>query len=198
MFHQIPNEVQERMKYLEAVDARDRVDGTPHRERLRQIPPETGRYIAMMAASAQPGQVLEIGASAGYSSMWLALACRQRGDRLVTFELLEDKARLAEETFAAAGLADEITLVCGDALHHLPDYHETAFCFLDAEKDVYQDCYDLVVPNLVDGGMLIADNMISHADDLQPFLDTAQADPRLDAVVVPVGKGLLFCRKGTN
>ena len=70
-----------------------------------------------------------------------------------------------------------------------------AFCFLDAEKDIYQDCYNLVVPNLVTGGLLLADNVISHARFLEPFVENAAVDERVDTVVVPVGKGLLFCRK---
>ena len=195
MFHRIPDAAQARMAYLEAVDARDRGDGTPRAERLRQIPPETGEFIAVMAAAAPPGQVLEVGASAGYSSLWLSLACRQRGDRLVTFEILEHKAALARETIAAAGFEDTIILVQGDALRHIPEYPAIAFCFLDAEKEVYQACYDLIVPNLVPGGILIADNVISNAEELSPFVSAAQADERLDALVVPLGKGLLFCRK---
>ncbi|HJS29992.1 MAG TPA: hypothetical protein VJ768_10245, partial [Anaerolineales bacterium] len=102
MFHQVPDSVQRRMHYLEEVDARDRGDGTPRLDRLRQISPETGRLVAMLAAAAPPGQVLEIGASGGYSSLWLGLACRQRGDRLVTFEILGSKAALARETLEAA------------------------------------------------------------------------------------------------
>jgi predicted O-methyltransferase YrrM len=195
MFHSIPDAVRERMAYLEARDAHDRGDGTPRLERLRQVPPETGRFIAMLAAAAPPGPVLEIGASGGYSSLWLGLACRERGDRLITFELLGGKADLARETIAAAGLGEAITLVQGDALHHLKEYPEIAFCFLDAEKEIYQACYDLVVSSLLPGGVLIADNVVSHAEELRPFVEAARADGRLDALVVPLGKGLLFCRR---
>lgn len=69
------------------------------------------------------------------------------------------------------------------------------FCFLDAEKEVYQACYDAVVPRLVPGGILIADNAINHRQTLQPMLDAALADERLDALIVPIGKGELVCRK---
>jgi predicted O-methyltransferase YrrM len=69
------------------------------------------------------------------------------------------------------------------------------FCFLDAEKEVYGECYDLVVPKLVPGGLLVADNAISHYEDLKPMLDRALTDSRVDAIVVPIGKGELVCRK---
>ncbi len=195
MFHQIPPEVLARMAYLEQADARDRQDGTPHLQRLRQIPPETGRLLALIAASAPPGTVLEIGTSGGYSALWLALACRQRGDRLITFERLPEKAALARETFDLAGMIDEVMLVQGDARRLLASYERVAFCFLDAEKELYQDCYDLVVPRLVSGGFFIADNALSDAEELESFIVSAQSDVGVDALVVPVGKGLLVCRK---
>ncbi len=195
MFHDIPPLVQQRMAELEAVDARDRLDGTPKIRRLRQIPPETGRLLAFLAAGAPQGLVLEIGTSGGYSSLWLALACRQRRDRLVTFEEDVDKVALARQTFRQAGVEELITVVQGDALDLLPRYPGVAFCFLDIEKDVYAACYRGVVPNLVPGGLFCADNMISHASELQEFLAEVESDPRLDALVLPVGKGVLVCRR---
>lgn len=70
-----------------------------------------------------------------------------------------------------------------------------AFCFLDAEKEVYGECYELVIPRLVAGGLLIADNAINHRETLQPMLERALADERVDALIVPIGKGELLCRK---
>jgi caffeoyl-CoA O-methyltransferase len=195
MFHDIPPLVQERMVFLEAVDARDRLDGTPKARRLRQIPPETGKLLALLAAGAPPGLVLEIGTSGGYSSLWLALACRARGDRLISFEEDANKVALARQNFHLAGVQELIQVVQGNALDLLPHYPGVAFCFLDIEKDVYTACYQSVVPNLVPGGLLCADNVISHAEELEQFLEDVEADPRLDALVVPVGKGVLVCRR---
>jgi predicted O-methyltransferase YrrM len=194
MFHDIPPAVLERMAYMEAVDARDRVDGTPHLQRMRQVEPISGRFLAWLLACAPAGRVLEIGTSAGYSSLWLSLACRLRGDTLTTFEILPSKVQLARETYRLTGLEEVIELVEGDARDHLADIHAVAFCFLDAEKDIYQACYALVVPNLVPGGLLVADNATSHPQ-LGPFLAYAQNDLRVDALVVTVGKGLLVARK---
>ena len=195
MFHRIPPKIKQRMLELEQIDAHDRQDGTPRRQRLRQIPPESGRFLAILCAGAPPGKVLEVGTSAGYSSLWLSLACLQRGDRLFTFERLEDKAELARQTFQEAGLTSQIELINGDARSLLGNYTEIAFCFLDAEKEHYPGIYDLVVPNLVSGGLLVADNMLSHAEIMRPFIEKADADTRVDALVVGVGKGLLLCRR---
>lgn len=193
--HDIPRAIFYRMRVLEQIDARDRSDGTPRYRRLRQIPPETGRFIALMAATAPEGQYVEIGTSAGYSTLWLALACRAVGRRIWTFEILDEKARLAEETFEVGGVTDVVQFVHGDALDHLPKYREISFCFLDAEKELYAQCYDAIVPNMVSGGILVADNVISHEAVLRPMLDRALTDRRVDALIVPVGKGELICRK---
>ena len=195
MFHDIPQLILNRMQYLEEIDDRDRSDGTPREQRLRQIPPETGRFIALIAASAPPGQYIEIGTSAGYSALWLALACRATGRRLTTYELLEAKVRLARETIELTNTGDVIELVAGDALEHLPEFSGIGFCFLDTEKHLYAQCYELVVERMVSGGILVADNAINHRETLQPMLDRALADTRVDALIAPIGKGLLICRK---
>jgi caffeoyl-CoA O-methyltransferase len=143
VFHAIPGPVRARMAHLEAVDARDRVDGTPLSHRSRQVTPQTGRFVALMAASAPAGRWVEVGTSAGYSALWIALAARAVGRRLET----------------------------------------------------YRACYEAVVPNLVAGGLLLADNVTSHREELAALVDRAAADPRVDALVVPVGKGVLVCRK---
>lgn len=195
MFQGIPDRVARRMSELEEIDARDRQDGTPRLQRLRQVPPETGRFIALLAACAPAGRVIEIGTSAGYSALWLALACRETNRRLTTFELLSEKAVLARETFQRAGVEDVVELVHGDAREHLAGLTDLAFCFLDAEKEVYGDCYDLVVPRLVTGGLLVADNAMNHYETLRPMIERALGDPRVDAMVVPIEKGELVCRR---
>jgi caffeoyl-CoA O-methyltransferase len=198
LFHSIPTPILERMQALELIDARDRLDGTPRLQRLRQVPPETGRFLALLAASAPDGQMIEIGASAGYSTLWLALACLQQDRRLTTFEQLPEKAALARQTFRLADVENIVTLVEGDARPHLARLDAIAFCFLDAEKEIYAECYEAVVPHLVKGGLLVADNAINHRETLQPMLNHALADERLDALVVPIGKGELVCRKLYN
>lgn len=191
MFHTIPSVVLNRMKYLEAIDTRDRADNTPRMQRLRQIPPETGRFIALLAAGAPAGEIVEIGTSGGYSTLWLALT----GRAVRTYEILPEKIAIARETFRVTGMESKVTLMEGDARDHLAGLRDIAFCFLDAEKEVYADCYELVIPRLVPGGLLVADNAISHQSTLQPALDRALEDDRVDALIVPIGTGELVCRK---
>ncbi len=195
MFHNLSTAILDRMRFLENLDEKDRSDGTPRLQRLRQITPETGKFLALLAAGAPQGSMIEIGTSAGYSTLWLALAAQALGRKITTFEVLPEKVKLAQETFQATGVEDTIELIAGDAREYLAEYDNFAFVFLDAEKEVYGDCYELVVPRLVRGGLLVADNAIDHRETLAPMLERALQDERVDALIVPIGKGELVCRK---
>jgi predicted O-methyltransferase YrrM len=195
VFHDIPEPILRRMRFLEDADARDRVDSTPLANRLKQITPDVGRLLAILAASAPPGECLEIGTSAGYSTLWLAFACQISGHELVTFEIFPEKISLARETFQIAGVENFVRQVQGDARQQVQNFKNVAFCFLDADKDTYMACYEAIVPNLVTGGILAADNITSHESELRPFVQHVLADKRMDAVVVPIGRGELICRK---
>ncbi len=195
MFQHIPAAIAGRMEFLARLDEEDRKNGATIQERLRQITPETGKFLALLLAGAPEGKAVEIGTSAGYSTMWLALACRETGKKLVTFELMERKLRLARETFRLTDLESLVELVPGDALQNIDRYDGIAFCFLDTEKELYGECYEKVIPRMVPGGILVADNAVSHQDALKPMIDRALNDERVDALVVPIGRGELVCRK---
>jgi predicted O-methyltransferase YrrM len=114
---------------------------------------------------------------------------------VTTFEVMEEKAVLARETFTLTGVDDVVDFVHGDVRDHLSDLSDIAFCFLDAEKEIYGRCYEALVPAMVPGGILIADNAINHQATLRPMLDRALQDERVDALIVPIGKGELVCRR---
>jgi len=195
MFHDIPDRIQERMNYLRNLDAADRKDGTPLLQRLRQVPPETGKFLVLIASNVPKGQLIEIGTSGGYSTLWIILSCIKTERKIKTFEVLKEKVHLAKETFKVAQVESYVELIFGDARDYLGKTEEIAFCFLDAEKEYYKACYDLIVPKMVKGAFLIADNAISHEEDLKPMLDQAMMDKRIDSLIVPIGSGLLICRK---
>lgn len=195
MLKDIPAPVEARMRALEKMSARQKAEGMEHFVRLRQVPLETGRFLAIMAATAPPGRYIEIGTSGGYSGLWISLACRALGRRLTTFELADAKVDLATETFREAGVDDIVEIVRGDARDHLASQRDVSFCFLDTEKDLYEDCYDLFAPNMVSGAVLVADNVLSHEEAVEGFMKTVEEDGRFDSMTVPVGSGLLLARK---
>ena len=195
MFHDLSPAMLARMAELEAIDVADRADGTPHNRRLRQIPPETGRYLAILAAGAPVGRVVEVGTSAGYSALWLSLACRQRGDELTSIDRDPDKLALARQTLELTGATDVVRLASGDALDILSGLDGVAFAFVDANRDVLAGCVELLADRLVPGGLIAVDNVVSHAAEIPGVVERILADPRLDAVVVPIGSGVLTARR---
>lgn len=195
VYVEIPKKMKERMGFLEEIDRRDRSDGTDRLRRLRQIPPDTGKFLALLAANCPDGQFVEIGTSAGYSSLWISLALKPRGIRLKTFEILAAKAALARETFKLSGVDDDVELIEGDFLHQHTRVSNISFCFIDCEKDLYVPCFDLVAGKMLSGGLIVADNAIDHYDSVKPMMERAERDNRFDCLMVPIGKGEFVCRR---
>lgn len=181
---------------LERDDAREREQGTPREKRLRQVTPEVGRFLHTLVLATRPRSIVEIGTSGGYSTVWLATAARAVGASVVTLEIDPAKVRRATTSLREAGVDGVAVIVEGDAFAYLRERREPVdFVFLDAEKEDYTAFLELIVPLLPVGGLLIADNLTSHADDLAEFRRRAESDPRLSAVVAPIGRGELIAAK---
>jgi len=181
---------------LERLDALERRQDLPRHQRLRQVTPDVGRFLHTLVLCTRPRFILEIGTSGGYSTMWLATAARSVGAAVVTLEIDPLKVELATSNLREAGLDDAVTIVQGDAFDYLRDRREPVdFVFLDAEKEDYVRFLELVVPLLPVGGVLVADNLISAAEELAEFRQRAESDPRLSSVMVPIGRGELLTAK---
>jgi predicted O-methyltransferase YrrM len=184
------------MTRLERQDAAERERGTARAERLRQITPDVGRFLHTLVLARRPRTIVEAGTSGGYSTIWLATAARRAGGTVTTLEIDPVKIAAASANLRDAGVDDVATIVQGDAFAWLRARQEPIdFFFLDAEKEDYLAYFDLIVPLLPPGGVLVADNMLSHARELAPFQERAMRDPRLSAVVVPVGRGELLAAR---
>jgi predicted O-methyltransferase YrrM len=192
----VPAEVALVMRRLEERDARDREDGTPRAERLRAIRPEVGEFLLILALSSGARSIVEIGTSGGYSTLWLALAARTNGGRVTTFEVDPSKVALAREIFLDGRVDDVVELRHEDALPALADFDaEADLVFLDAEKEDYERFLPAIVAALRPGGILVADNLLSHALELEGFRRAALEHPDLTGLVVPIGRGELVAVK---
>jgi predicted O-methyltransferase YrrM len=175
---------------LEAEDERERVEGVPPSERSLAVGPESGRLLFALVAPNVGCEVLEIGGSRGYSTIWLAAAARILGGRVVSLELDPRKADAWRRNIADAGLEECAELLEGDATKLLPGL-EDGFdvVFLDAWKDDYETYFELARTKLEPGGVVVADNVSSNAV-VQAYAERRQVDPTLVSVTVPVGNGL--------
>ena len=188
----VPEAVRLVMERLQERDTRDRADGTTQSQRLRAITPDVGQFLLTLALAVGARRIVEVGTSAGYSTLWLALAAQRTGGRVTTFEIDPAKVALATSTFSDAGLAGVVDLRAEDAAVGLGAFTAAAdLVFIDAEKQDYETYLDLAVVALRPGGLLIADNLTSHASDLVGFRKRALAHERLTGLVVPIGNGEL-------
>ena len=176
---------------LEREDAGERARGLPPGQRSRAVAPSTGRFLFSLVAPNAGCEVLEIGGSRGYSTIWLAAGVRYLGGHVTSLE--QDPARAAEwrRNVAEAGLEEWAELVEGDALETLAGLDD-AFdvVFLDAEKDDYDRLFAAARTKLEPGGLVVADNVLSHAETLAAYSAARQADPTLSSVTVPLDRGL--------
>jgi predicted O-methyltransferase YrrM len=176
---------------LEGEDAAERDAGLAAMQRSRQIAATTGRLLFALAASQAGVEVLEIGGSRGYSSIWLAAGARVLGGRVVSLEHDPAKCEAWRRNVAEAGLEEWAELVEGDANATLAATEDVFdLVFLDAEKDDYEALFALARPLLEPGGLVVADNVLSHAETLAAYSAARQADPSLSSVTVPLDSGL--------
>ena len=183
--------VREVLARLEAEDADERARGVAREQRARAVVPTTGRFLFALVAPQADCEVLEIGGSYGYSSIWLAAGVRMLGGHVLSLESDPAKIEAWRCNVADAGLEEWAELVEGDALATLPEIDDVFdVVFLDAEKDDYEALFALARPLLEVGGLVAADNMLSHADPLAAYSRARQLDPTLSSLTLPLDRGL--------
>ena len=176
---------------LEAEDAREREEGVPRELRARQVARTTGQFLFALVAPQADCEVLEIGGSRGYSTIWLAAGVRYLGGRVLSLETDPAKVEAWRANIAEAGLEDWAELVEGDAFETLPAIDDVFdLVFLDAEKEQYEELFQLARTKLEPAALVVAHNVLSHADTLAAYSSARQADPTLESVTVPLDRGL--------
>jgi predicted O-methyltransferase YrrM len=176
---------------LEAEDADERERGLPPAQRSRQVAASTGRFLFALVAPQTDCEVLEIGGSRGYSTIWLAAGVRYLGGRVLSLEADPAKAEAWRRNVAEAGLEDTAELIEGDAFESLLAIDDVFdLVFIDAEKEDYEALYGLARPKVEPGALFLADNVVSHAETLGDYSRHRQADRTLVSVTVPLDRGL--------
>jgi predicted O-methyltransferase YrrM len=182
------------LERLYADDAAQRAAGLPSSLRTRNVERETGRWLALLVRATNARQLLEIGSSNGVSTIWLAAAARQNGDRVTGTEILPERAAEANRNLVDAGLDGLARVVAGDAqatVASLPGPFDLVF--IDAEKDDYVDHFEAVVDRVRIGGLILADNVISH--DLSAYQAVLRERSDVETVTIPIGRGVEFTVK---
>ena len=163
---------------------------TARPKRMLNITRDTGRLLWILVRAMGATRILEVGTSNAFSTIWLADAARSTGGRVTTLEINLEKIALARANLVTAELEGVVDIIEGratDTLAALPGGFDLVF--LDADRPSYLAYLEVVVPKLRAGGLLIADNVTSHAHELQGYLGRVKSHPQLFAVTVPIGNG---------
>ena len=167
---------------------------TERTQRYRNIEPESALFLAMQIRVQQSKKILEIGTSTGYSTLWLANAAQETQGQITTLEIEPDRTAQAQQYAQELGLDHVIDFRIGDAQAFLNNnLNHYDFILLDAERDAYVDYWKnlqhMIAPKR---GILIVDNVISHAAEVQEFIALVQSDARFITTTLSVGAGLFL------
>jgi predicted O-methyltransferase YrrM len=163
-------------------------------DRLRNLEPESAQLLALLVRATQATQLLEIGTSNGYSTLWLADALRTTAGRLTSVEIDGARSIEAARNLERAGLGEFVELRVADAADVL-DESEDGFwdmIFLDAERPAYVGYWPEIRRTLKPGGLLAVDNVLSHPDEVAEFRELVSSTPGLSQALVPIGAGVLL------
>jgi caffeoyl-CoA O-methyltransferase len=182
------------LERLYAEDGAQRAAGLPSSQRTRNVERQTGRWLALLVRGTNARELLEIGSSNGVSTIWLAAAARQNGGQVIGTEILPERVAEANRNLAEAGLDGVARVVAGEAratVASLPGPFDLVF--IDAEKDDYVDHFAAVVDRVEIGGLILADNVISH--DLSAYQAMLRSRSDVETVTVPIDRGVEFTVK---
>ena len=184
------NAVRALLEELDAFGRDNDARETDRERRMLNITPDTGRLLAILVRGTGARRVLEVGTSNGYSTIWLAWAVDDTGGQIVSVDWSGEKLAMARENLSHAGLAHRVSLRDGRALDVLASLDGPFdLIFLDADRESYLAYLDRLLELLRPGGLLVTDNVVSHAHELGEFLARVKGDPRLESVTLPVGNG---------
>ena len=180
----------------DVVAAAERHDATKadRLDRWRVLEPDAGRFLWFLAQAVGARTIVEVGTSRGVSTLWLADAAHATGGHVLSIDVDAAAQHDARRSVVLAGLADQVTFRVDDggtALAGLAD-GSVDLLFLDAERTEYPSWWPHPARVLRVGGVLVADNALSHAAEITPLRDLIDQDGRLTTTTIGVGKGELL------
>lgn len=160
------------------------------------IAPENGEFLSILIRAIQAQNVLEVGTSNGYSTIWLAGALKETGGKLISLELDIDRAAQAQIHLQEVELEDVVDLRIGNALTEIPKC-DVLFdlVFLDAQKDEYLRYLELSLPNIRPGGIIVADDTVTMRDEMTDYVEFVFNTPLLNSVDIPLDDGIILSYK---
>jgi len=192
------------------------------REDFWNVDNESANFLSLLVKLSKAKNALEIGTSNGYSGIWLAQALKTTGGKLTTIEFWENRLNIALENFKKAGTDDIVEARLGQAVmileemfneiypkKNIDDIDEKSFTeafqkgkekffdfvFIDANKSEYIKYFNLIHPMLQKGGVIVADNILSHYKKVEPYVKAVTSHPNYQSQLIPLDTGMMVSVK---
>ncbi len=186
--------------FLDELYRQDQANDAQQEDRRRKmlnLEPETAQLISFLVRNGKRTRILEIGTSNGYSTCWLAWSAQQTGGHVTSIDREEYKHALANANLRRAGLRALVELRCGDATEIVANLPGPFDCiFFDADRYSAPAQLSLLLPKLTPEVLLLADNALSHPQEIANYLEAVRALPGFEQMILPVGKGLSVAYRG--
>ena len=192
------SKILERLEELSTLEKLRQIDVAPE-DRMLAITKETGELLNIILRLKNAKNMLEVGTSTGYSTIWCAEAICEQSGKIITIEQNPNKIKRAKENFQKAGIADTIIIREGLAIQILRELNLQKkykdffdFVLIDADKENVIEYFDLILPMVSAGGVIITDNMLypeKYKQDMNFFSDYLKKNPKLRTITTPIGNG---------
>jgi len=176
-----------------ANDARE----TERRRMMLNLEPASAQLVSILVRASGAKRAVEIGTSNAYSTIWLAWSLAPAGGKIVSIDRNPDKHILARENLRRANLLDHVELRTGDAtgiVRQLDGPFDLVF--LDADRRNFPEQIQILLPKLTRKVLVIADNVLSHPEEIAEYLKLISSLPDFQHAIVPIGKGLSIAYRG--
>ena len=167
-------------------------------EEFWNISHQTANFISMLIKATKSKNVLELGTSNGYSTLWIADALQYTNGHLTTIEFWEKRQCIARENIEKCGLSERVSFKIGQAYDIIMtelQQEKYDLVFIDANKQEYLSFFQAVHPLLKKGGIILADNITSHAKKVKPFVDAISNSSEYQSQILDLPDGLLMAYK---
>ena len=160
-------------------------------KKMLNLEPDTAQFLHILIRSTRRTRLLEIGTSNGYSTIWLAWAASANNGHVISIDRDAHKHTLADANLRHVGLREMVDLQCGNATQIVANLPGPFDCvFFDADRYSAPEQLALLAPKLAPDVLLLADNVLSHPDEIAGYLKALESLPQFERVVLPIGKGL--------
>lgn len=189
--------LRELLRELEEFGRENDARATERPRLMLNLEPASAQLLSILVRASGVTRAIEIGTSNAYSTIWLAWSLAPAGGRIISIDRNPDKHALARENLKRAKLLDRVELRTGDATEIARElFGPFDLVFLDADRRKFPEQIHILLPKLADKALVIADNVLSHPEEIAEYLKLVSGLAEFQHTTVPVGKGLSIAYRG--